>query len=106
MSGGIAYVLAPERELFERNCNLDMVVLEDVVGASDIAELLELVRQHHQLTGSTIAAEVINGWDHFLPRFVKVMPLDYKRVLAERQVHDTEQGATLLGELKAREMIG
>ena len=77
-----------------------------MTGASDIAELLELVRQHHQLTGSTIAAEVINGWDHFLPRFVKVMPLDYKRVLAERQVHDTEQGATLLGELKAREMIG
>ena len=105
MSGGIAYVLAPERELFERYCNLDMVVLEEVAGASDIAELLELIRQHHQLTGSTIAAEIINGWDHFLPRFVKVMPLDYKRVLAERQVHDMEQGATLHGELKAREMV-
>jgi glutamate synthase domain-containing protein 3 len=94
MSGGIAYVLAPDREIFAGNCNLDMVGLEDVSAGNDIAELLELLRQHHQLTHSNVARELIDDWDRVLGTFVKVMPLDYKRVLAERQAHDETREAT------------
>jgi glutamate synthase (NADPH/NADH) large chain len=88
MSGGVAYVLAPNRKTFELNCNLAMVNLEDVVEEDDIDELVELIRQHHQLTGSVIADRVLEKWDQFLPQFVKVIPTDYQRVLNERAMEE------------------
>ena len=88
MSGGVAYVLAPNRETFELNCNLAMVNLEDVVEEDDIGELAELIRQHHESTGSTIAIRVLEKWDQVLPQFVKVIPTDYQRVLNEQAMRD------------------
>ena len=88
MSGGVAYVLAPNRKIFELNCNLAMVNLEDVVEEDDIGELAELIRQHHELTGSTIANRVLEKWDQVLPQFVKVIPTDYQRVLNEQAMRD------------------
>jgi glutamate synthase domain-containing protein 3 len=49
----------------------------------DIAELRELVDKHFKLTGSTVARAVLEDWDTTLAQFVKVMPIDYKRVLTE-----------------------
>ena len=84
MSGGIAYIWDPSDQ-FLANCNLGMVELEDVEAAEDIAELRQLIEQHQQCTGSTVAADLLARWEQALPEFVKVMPSDYKRVLLERK---------------------
>jgi glutamate synthase domain-containing protein 3 len=49
----------------------------------DIAELRQLVDKHFKLTGSTVARAALEDWDNVLSQFVKVMPIDYKRVLTE-----------------------
>ena len=83
MSGGEAYVL-DESGRFRDLCNTDMVDLEPVVEDSDRTELRRLIEDHLRHTGSSNARRVIDGWDEMLPKFVKVMPVDYKRVLRER----------------------
>jgi glutamate synthase (NADPH/NADH) large chain len=90
MSGGIAYVLADNRDEFALNCNQDMVDLDSIVSGEESAELLDLLQEHYRWTGSSVAAELMAHWDEAITRFVKVMPRDYKRVLAERQTHDPE----------------
>ena len=82
MSGGIAYVWDAHGD-FAKKCNVDMVDLDPVDAEEDIAELRELIAEHQQKTGSTVAATVLDRWPAVLKQFVKVMPIDYKRVLAE-----------------------
>ena len=83
MSGGEAYVL-DEKGRFGDLCNTDMVDLEPVVDESDRAALRRMIQDHLRYTGSATARRVIDNWDQMLPRFVKVMPIAYKRVLRER----------------------
>jgi glutamate synthase (NADPH/NADH) large chain len=83
MSGGIAYVLAEDKEEFRLNCNLGLVDLEEVEADQDIAELKELIEKHANYTGSTVASGVLDNWTETLPKLIKVMPRDYKRALAE-----------------------
>jgi glutamate synthase (NADPH/NADH) large chain len=85
MSGGVAYVWAPDRDKFALDCNLGLVGLEDVVEEDDIVELKQLIELHQNYTESTVAADILDRWDETLAQFVKVMPLDYKRVLAEQK---------------------
>jgi glutamate synthase (ferredoxin) len=80
MSGGVAYVLDRD-QTFASKCNQQMVGLETVTDPEEIADLRQMIQRHQETTGSTRAAEVLNNWDATLPRFVKVMPTDYKRVL-------------------------
>jgi len=84
MSGGEAYVL-DERGVFASLCNQDMVDLEAVAAEEDKTNLRRLLEEHFDSTGSANAYRVLKDWDAMLPRFVKVMPRDYKRVLAERK---------------------
>ena len=84
MSGGIAYVYDHGNRLLG-NCNLEMVALEKVETAQDAAELKELIAKHYKYTSSTVAAGILQNWEDELPYFVKVMPIDYKRALAEQQ---------------------
>ena len=84
MSGGIAYVL-DEDGGFPARCNLDMVALEPVVSDEDRELLRGLIEEHLALTGSANARRVLDAWDALLPRFVKVFPNDYRRVLEERR---------------------
>ena len=58
-----------------------MVDLDRVENAEEIAELKSMIERHAHLTGSTLAAEVLAAWEETLPKFVKVLPKDYKRVL-------------------------
>ena len=83
MSGGEAYVL-DEHGHFEGLCNTEMVFLEDLVEADDIENVRRMLTDHLRYTGSVNAKRVLDDWDEMLPKFVKVMPIDYKRVLAER----------------------
>jgi glutamate synthase domain-containing protein 2/glutamate synthase domain-containing protein 1/glutamate synthase domain-containing protein 3 len=86
MSGGIAYVL-DEDGAFARRCNMGMVDFESLAGVGDSSsiELRAMVAEHQQRTDSPVAARVLAEWEELLARgaFVKVMPRDYKRVLAE-----------------------
>jgi glutamate synthase (NADPH) large chain len=89
MSGGVAYVLDRAGD-FNLKCNLGTVELERVENEADIAELLALIEKHCKHTGSAIGRWVLDRWPDVLRQFVKVMPIDYKRVLMERQSHDEE----------------
>ena len=58
--------------------------LESVSSAEDILELKQLIKNHAEYTKSPVAQKVLENWENSLSQFVKVMPTDYKRVLAER----------------------
>jgi glutamate synthase (NADPH/NADH) large chain/glutamate synthase (ferredoxin) len=81
MSGGEAYVLDVDGS-FRSRCNMELVGFDEI-DADDERALLALVEEHHRRTGSAVAARVLADWAGSLPRFVKVMPHDYKRALAE-----------------------
>src|SRR4051794_23200192 len=83
MSGGIADVLDREG-VFEGNCNTEMVELE-APSDDDFAELRALVEEHRERTESEVAERVLADWDALRGAWVKVMPMDYKRVLRERE---------------------
>ncbi|MFH0984478.1 MAG: glutamate synthase large subunit [Candidatus Omnitrophota bacterium] len=92
MSGWIAYVL-DENELFDTRCNLEMVDLEPVTEKSDREFLKTAIERHVKFTGSQQAKTILASWEEMLPRFVKVMPMDYKKALAkmkERQMKNSE----------------
>jgi glutamate synthase (ferredoxin) len=80
MSGGIAYVL-DEHGDFRTRVNTQMVDLETVVDAAEAAALRRLVENHLERTSSHRARQVLDAWDEWLPKFVKVIPRDYKRML-------------------------
>jgi glutamate synthase (NADPH/NADH) large chain len=82
MSGGIAYVFDPADEFLVR-CNLAMVELEKLTDSADIELLRELLEQHRQYTGSTVADAILIDWHASLKKFHKVMPIDYKKALAK-----------------------
>jgi glutamate synthase domain-containing protein 3 len=84
MSGGIAFVFDPEHAL-ERLCNKDMVDLETMED-EDKAEVRAMVQKHFQYTGSDPAEWIIENWNVASDLFIKVMPKDYKMVLAKQKV--------------------
>ncbi|KAB0242434.1 glutamate synthase large subunit [Microcystis aeruginosa EAWAG127a] len=79
MSGGVAYVLDESGD-FATRCNTQMVALEALEG-EEINDLRELIQRHADYTHSQKAALVLANWSEMLPKFVKVMPKDYKRML-------------------------
>ena len=82
MSGGVAYVFDPD-DLFLPHCNLEMVQLEAVEDEADEFELRELIEKHQRYTGSSVAEIILSNWEKSIGQFHKVMPVDYKRALAE-----------------------
>jgi glutamate synthase domain-containing protein 3 len=81
MSGGIAYVLDSDGT-FESRCNMELVELEEM-GDEDFQKVYELVAEHMERTGSTVARTTLDHWDELRGSWVKVMPMDYKRALRE-----------------------
>jgi glutamate synthase (NADPH/NADH) large chain len=110
MSGGVAYVLDEDGE-FNKRCNLSMVELEPIASEDDLLERLhhhggdletkgkvdvlksmtkfdderiyKLVSNHFNYTNSEKAKQILDNWEKYLPKFVKVMPVDYRRALLE-----------------------
>ena len=81
MSGGVAYVLDETGE-FPGHCNMELVALEKLTDPDEIEELWKLIQRHQAYTNSARAAAILAAWKSFLPKFVKVLPQDYARVLA------------------------
>jgi glutamate synthase domain-containing protein 3 len=92
MSGGIAYVYDKDRR-FERRCNVDLVDLDEMTD-EDAVEVQALIKEHIMRTGSLVGRNLLASWERARERFVKVMPRDYKRALAERAQRDEPLEAT------------
>jgi len=118
MSGGIAYVL-DEAGDFESRCNLAMVELEPIAAEDDVLEATEhqggdlethgkvdisrdmtrydaqrlrgLIQKHLDATGSAVAQRILDNWADYLAKFVKVMPVDYRRALEEMQAQQAAE---------------
>ncbi len=124
MSGGVAYVL-DETGDFSQRCNLAMVDLAPVPAEEESLERLhhhggdmehhglvdvtadmtrhdgeriwELIGRHHKFTGSTRAQEILDNWEAYLPKFVKVMPVEYRRALMELERAQEESDGMQIG---------
>ena len=84
MSGGLAYVLDRESD-FEIHCNKSGVDLVSVDEAEDAQQLKSLIEEHFQSTQSAVAKKVLDEWEETLPKFVKVYPTDYRRVIEKHK---------------------
>ena len=80
MSGGIAYVL-DEKGDFPKRCNQQMVTLDKLEDPDEIEQVWKMVQRHQTYTHSARAEAILANWERLVPKFVKVMPKDYKRVL-------------------------
>lgn len=87
MSGGIAYVL-DDAQLFDTLCNLDMVDLESLHRKEDLETLHDLLTRHVQWTGSKQASRILKNWRGMSGKFVKVMPIDYRKALERLRERD------------------
>ena len=84
MSGGVAYIYDPRGEFPDR-CNAGMVALESVVTDEEVEQLRADIAEHKEVTGSPVAERMLADWQNEVKHFVKVMPHDYARVLAENE---------------------
>ena len=82
MSGGIAYIYDPDG-VSRHRINMEMVELEDLSDVDEISEVRCMIEQHEKQTQSSVARVMLGGWESAVPSFIKVMPIDYKRALAE-----------------------
>jgi glutamate synthase (NADPH) large chain len=125
MSGGIAYVL-DEDNTFEARCNLAMIELEPITAEEDATSrsmhqtgdleghglvdvmgdlahhdserLKHIIERHAHYTGSTRAKAILDNWADYLPKFRKVMPVEYRQALAEMARAQAEQPIAVAGE--------
>lgn len=93
MSGGIAYVLDKTKD-FATRVNMEMVELDTINDPHEIAELRSMIEDHQHWTNSFLAARILANFNHYLPRFVRVMPLDYKAVLEAEAAKAAEEKRT------------
>ena len=84
MSGGVAYVLDEDGD-FAQRCNLQMVDLEAIEDDGEEQFVRDLIARHAELTGSTRAQAILEDWKQYRGKLIKVMPLEYRRVLAEQK---------------------
>ena len=80
MSGGIAYVL-DENNCLYRNLNKEMVLMEKIDNKYDIEELRRLIKKHIANTSSIKGKEILDNFTDYIPKFKKIIPKDYKRLL-------------------------
>jgi len=85
MSGGIAYVLDEDGK-FDMFCNMEMVELSLIEEIADNKELHELISKHFKYTGSPLAKRILDNWPEYSEKFLKVTPIEYKKVLQEEKI--------------------
>jgi len=88
MSGGRAFVYDDRGDFTARRCNKASVDLEPLESEADVAEVQGLLERHRDLTGSPRAAWILEHWADAQPRFIKVFPHEYKRVLGVPRVEE------------------
>ncbi len=93
MTGGIAYVLDETGEFVRIRCNRASVDLDPVVDPRDIELIQTLITRHAELTESPRAKWILDNWDTMLPKFVKVFPHEFKRVMGIKRVPHAVEAA-------------
>ncbi len=107
MSGGIAYVFDERGDFTEKRCNVGSVDLEPLADPGDVQLVYDLVTRHQDLTGSRRAGWLLDNWLDLLPRFVKVFPHEYKRVLGvKRSKHAYIVGQNIPGQALSLLAVG
>ncbi len=81
MSGGVAYVLDEERDLYTR-LNKEMVDFSELSEKYDISELKALIEEHVKATGSPKGQKILDDFESYIPKFKKIIPHDYKKMMA------------------------
>ena len=92
MSGGIAYVLDENRDLYKR-VNKELVSIDTVTSKYDVMELRDMIQAHVDNTGSAIGKEILDNFSEYLPKFKKIIPHDYSH-MQTAIVHMEEKGLT------------
>ncbi|SOC13209.1 glutamate synthase (NADPH) large subunit [Ureibacillus xyleni] len=87
MSGGIAYVLPSDDAAFMENCNKEMIEFERLSDKSEIEAVRSMIIKHLEHTESSIALDILAKWDSIVPKFIKVVPTDYKVMLEKIEYH-------------------
>ena len=95
MSGGIAYVLDEDSDLYMK-VNKAMVTLEEVTNKYDVQELKDMIQEHVAYTNSERGKQILDNFEQYLPKFKKIIPNDYKKMLSmivqmEEKGMDSEQ---------------
>ncbi len=85
MSGGIAYVWNKDGG-FDFFCNMEMVELSLIEESSDERELYRMISNHYRYTHSPLAERMLNDWDRYLRQFIKVTPIEYKKVIHDQRM--------------------
>ena len=80
MSGRVAYVLDEDRDLYTK-LNKDMVLIQEVTDKYDVLELKGMIEDHVAYTNSEKGKEILNNFGAYLPKFKKIIPRDYQRML-------------------------
>jgi glutamate synthase domain 2 len=80
MSGGIAYVLDEDNDLYTR-MNKEMVFSQEISNKYDVMELKDMIKEHVALTNSEKGKKILDNFSEYLPKFKKVIPYDYNRML-------------------------
>jgi glutamate synthase domain-containing protein 3 len=101
MNGGIAYVYDEQGDFSTRRCNTASVDLEPLTGEEDVNLVRGLLERHQDLTGSPRAAWVLEHWADAQPKFIKVFPHEYKRVLGVERAESVYVSPTTLSPLVA-----
>ena len=81
MSGGVAYVLDEDRDLYTR-LNKELVSFTEITNKDDISELRTLIENHVEVTGSPKGKKILENFEEFLPNFKKIIPYDYEKMLS------------------------
>ncbi|MCB9735531.1 MAG: glutamate synthase large subunit [Deltaproteobacteria bacterium] len=84
MSGGMAFVFDKDRS-FAARCNRQMVDLEPMVDESDLWLVFAMLEDHVRNTESVLAQRILDNWELMVSRFVKVMPIEYRKVLQQKR---------------------
>ncbi|UVQ47325.1 glutamate synthase large subunit [Parabacteroides faecis] len=90
MSGGVAYVWNKTGD-FDYYCNMEMVELSLIEDSATRKELHELIRKHYHYTGSHLAGKMLDNWDKQVDEFIRIVPIEYKKVLQEEQMKKLQQ---------------
>lgn len=85
MSGGVAYVYNVDGD-FDFFCNMEMVELSLIEDSADNKELRQFITNHYEFTKSPQAKRILDNWGEEVNRFIKVMPIEYKKVLQEEKM--------------------
>lgn len=90
MSGGVAYVWNPDGN-FDYFCNMEMVELSLIEDMADNRELYRLIGNHYKHTHSPLAGRMLDNWQEYVEQFIKVIPIEYKKVLHDEKMARLQQ---------------